>query len=129
MVGFGTRCSRSREREGNMTLSEAVGLALKAGCRLLDCSPGYGGQSEVGSALREALDSGVVRRDRLFVMSTLGGVVPRETGGIRGQVRGMLAVDCAMLVMKMRGMLGMFSDSLSVVMVAMVSVSDLLSVG
>ena len=73
LVGYGTAVFRGREREGCLPLADAVRTALRAGARLLDCSPDYGTQREVGAALREALAAGeVAGRSKLFVVSSVG---------------------------------------------------------
>ena len=86
LVGFGTDVFRGREREGNLPLGEAVRTAVRAGCRLLDCSPGYGRQAEVGQALREVLASGETRRERLFVVSSLRQDVAGEPSQVQADV-------------------------------------------
>lgn len=73
LVGYGTAVFRGREREGRLSLADAVRVALRAGVRLLDCSPDYGTQREVGAALGAALAAGeVVDRRKLFVVSSVG---------------------------------------------------------
>mmetsp|Transcript_18611 Transcript_18611/g.52027 ORF Transcript_18611/g.52027 Transcript_18611/m.52027 type:complete len:328 (+) Transcript_18611:1-984(+) len=49
----------------------AVGAALQAGLRHLDCASVYGNQAEVGRALGRALAAGEVARQDLFVTSKL----------------------------------------------------------
>ena len=49
-------------------VAAAVGGAIRAGYRLIDCASVYGNEAEVGAALRSAIDGGVPRDD-LFVMS------------------------------------------------------------
>jgi alcohol dehydrogenase (NADP+) len=72
LVGYGTAVFRGREREGTLPVADAVRTALRAGVRLLDCSPDYGTQREVGVAVAEALAAGEVSsRGKLFVVSSL----------------------------------------------------------
>eukprot|EP00658_Telonema_sp_P-2_P061433 TRINITY_DN50133_c0_g1_i1.p1 TRINITY_DN50133_c0_g1~~TRINITY_DN50133_c0_g1_i1.p1 ORF type:complete len:345 (+),score=77.30 TRINITY_DN50133_c0_g1_i1:178-1212(+) len=52
-------------------VGSAVRAALQAGYRLIDCAAGYGNQPEIGDALTEAMASGTVSRDELFVVSKL----------------------------------------------------------
>ena len=73
LVGYGTAVFQGREREGALPLAAAVSTALRAGVRLLDCSPDYGTQAEVGAALAVALRAGEVsHRGKLFVVSSVG---------------------------------------------------------
>ena len=71
LVGYGTACYRGREREGEMTIKEAVRTAVRTGCRLIDCSLEYGGLPEVGKALQDMWAAGEVRREQLFITSSL----------------------------------------------------------
>jgi len=82
LVGYGTSVYRGREREGELPLVEAVRTALRAGCRLLDCSPNYGTQSEVGEALRQVFAARETTRERLFVVSSLRWEVVLAGGGV-----------------------------------------------
>jgi len=50
---------------------EAVQVALQVGYRHVDCAPIYGNESEVGRALAESIDAGVVERDEVWVTSKL----------------------------------------------------------
>ena len=49
-------------------VAAAVGSAIRAGYRLIDCASVYGNEVEVGAVLQEAIAGGVPR-DELFVMS------------------------------------------------------------
>lgn len=50
---------------------EAVKIAIKEGYRHIDCAAIYGNESEVGDAINEVIDEGVVSRDELWVTSKL----------------------------------------------------------
>lgn len=50
-------------------MREAVLYALKAGYRLIDAAYCYGNEDEVGQGLKEAFDTGVVKRSEVFVIS------------------------------------------------------------
>lgn len=52
-------------------LQQAVVAAIDAGYRLFDCAADYGNESDVGAGLAEAIGSGKVTRDELFVTSKL----------------------------------------------------------
>lgn len=82
LVGYGTRVYRGREREGTLTLLDAVRTALRAGCRLLDCSPDYGTQPEVGEALRQMFKAHETQRERLFIVSSLSIEVAMNHGDV-----------------------------------------------
>ena len=82
LVGYGTSVYRGREREGELPLMEAVRVALRAGCRLLDCSPNYGTQREVGEALRQVFEARETTRERIFVVSSLSGEVVLAGGDV-----------------------------------------------
>lgn len=59
-------------------VGEAVSTALEAGYRHIDCAAIYGNEAEIGVALAEALDSGLVARSELFVTSKLWNNAHRE---------------------------------------------------
>lgn len=64
-IGVGTFGS-DHYRAGEV--AAAVGGAIRAGYRLIDCASVYGNEAEVGAVLQEAIAGGVPR-DELFVMS------------------------------------------------------------
>lgn len=66
-VGFGTFNSFKDHDK----VYDAVKFAIHQGYRLIDCAPLYGNEKHVGRAIRECIDSGVVTRDELFIMSKL----------------------------------------------------------
>eukprot|EP00927_Polykrikos_kofoidii_P008930 TRINITY_DN13724_c0_g1_i1.p1 TRINITY_DN13724_c0_g1~~TRINITY_DN13724_c0_g1_i1.p1 ORF type:complete len:321 (+),score=51.37 TRINITY_DN13724_c0_g1_i1:73-1035(+) len=65
MVGYGTFRSNPGE------VGPAVLEAIKAGYRHLDFAHVYGNEKEIGVALKEAFDTGLVRREELFCVSKL----------------------------------------------------------
>jgi len=50
---------------------DAVKVALQAGYRHIDCAPIYGNEPEVGRALTESFEAGVVSRDDVWITSKL----------------------------------------------------------
>jgi len=49
----------------------AVKTAIKLGYRHLDCAPVYGNQHEVGTAIKECIEEGLVTREELWITSKL----------------------------------------------------------
>jgi len=67
LLGFGT----FNEFKDGERVKEAVKVAIGEGYRMIDCAALYGNEKEVGEAISESLDEGLVERDDLFVCSKL----------------------------------------------------------
>ena len=63
--GLGTWLSKKNE------VYNAVLEAIRVGYRHIDCAYIYGNEAEIGSALKFAFDSGLVKREELFITSKL----------------------------------------------------------
>lgn len=50
---------------------DSVKSALSNGVRLIDTASAYGNEEEVGQAIREAIDEGVIRREDIFVITKI----------------------------------------------------------
>lgn len=50
---------------------QAVLNAIKTGYRLIDTAASYGNEREVGEAILEAINQGIVKREELFVTSKM----------------------------------------------------------
>lgn len=53
------------------TCENAVYAALKSGYRLIDTAKYYGNESEVGNAIRRAIEDGICKREEIFVTTKL----------------------------------------------------------
>jgi len=49
----------------------SVKSALKSGVRLIDTASAYGNEQEVGQAIREAIDEGIIQREDVFVITKI----------------------------------------------------------
>ena len=73
----------------------AVKEALRIGYRHIDCASIYGNQTEIGQALQEAFNEGIVRRDELWITSKLWNDchAPEDVGPALEQTLGELRLD------------------------------------
>ena len=53
------------------TCIDSVKSALQSGVRLIDTASAYGNEEEVGQAIREAIDEGVIEREDVFVITKI----------------------------------------------------------
>ena len=65
-IGMGTFGS---DRYGSDEVSAAVGGAIRFGYRLFDCASVYGNEDRIGVIFEEAVKTGVVKREELFITS------------------------------------------------------------
>lgn len=65
IIAYGTFRSAAGE------CGEAVLNAIRAGYRHFDCAHVYGNEKEIGKALKQAFDEGLVKREDLFITSKL----------------------------------------------------------
>lgn len=63
-------------------VKKAVYTAIKKGYRHIDCAPIYGNEKEVGQALQQAIEEGVVKREDLWITSKLWNDSHKEEGVI-----------------------------------------------
>ncbi len=53
------------------TCKNSVSAALESGVRLIDTASAYGNEEEIGEAIREAIDDGIVEREDIFVITKI----------------------------------------------------------
>jgi diketogulonate reductase-like aldo/keto reductase/flavodoxin len=53
------------------TCVNSVKSALQSGVRLIDTASAYGNEEEVGQAIREAIDEGIIKREDVFVITKI----------------------------------------------------------
>ncbi len=53
------------------TCVNSVKSALRSGVRLIDTASAYGNEEEVGQAIREAIDEGIIKREDIFVITKI----------------------------------------------------------
>eukprot|EP00026_Physarum_polycephalum_P012510 Phypoly_transcript_12831.p1 GENE.Phypoly_transcript_12831~~Phypoly_transcript_12831.p1 ORF type:complete len:309 (-),score=57.72 Phypoly_transcript_12831:113-1039(-) len=67
-LGFGTWAAEKGDRA---TVGNLVKEAIKIGYRHIDCAPIYSNEAEIGKALQDSFQSGLVKREDLFITSKL----------------------------------------------------------
>lgn len=65
-VGLGTFGS---DHVDNATIGKAVKDAIRLGYRHIDCASVYGNEKEVGQAIHECIEEGIVKREELWITS------------------------------------------------------------
>ena len=65
ILGLGTYSLHGEE------CKNSVRAALESGVRLIDTASAYGNEQEIGEAIREAIDDGIVKREELFVITKI----------------------------------------------------------
>lgn len=53
------------------TVKNSVRTALENGVRLIDTASAYGNEEEIGEAIREAINDGIIKREDLFVITKI----------------------------------------------------------
>lgn len=66
VIGMGTFGS---DNYGAETIADSVKKAIKMGYRHIDCASVYGNEKEIGKAIKEVLDEGVVKREDIWITS------------------------------------------------------------
>ncbi len=68
VIGFG---SFGSDHVSASDMAEAVKMAVLTGYRHIDCAAVYGNEREIGRAIRELIDAGVVKREELWITSKI----------------------------------------------------------
>lgn len=66
VIGLGTFGS---DHVSNSDVAQAVKGAIRIGFRHIDCASVYGNEKEIGTAIKEIIDEGVVKREELWITS------------------------------------------------------------
>jgi diketogulonate reductase-like aldo/keto reductase len=66
VIGLGTFGSDNYDAN---TIAQAVKTAIKMGYRHIDCASVYSNEKEIGTALKEVFDEGIVTREELWITS------------------------------------------------------------
>lgn len=66
VIGMGTFGSDNYDAE---TIAGAVKKGIRMGYRHIDCASVYGNEKEIGKAIKEVLDEGIVKREDLWITS------------------------------------------------------------
>lgn len=66
VIGLGTFGSDNYDAN---TIAQAVKKAIKIGYRHIDCASVYGNEKEIGTAIKEAIDEEIVKREDLWITS------------------------------------------------------------
>ena len=66
LLGYGVLQMKDQEECGKCVLK-----ALQAGYRMFDTAAAFGNERAVGTALKSAMDKGIVRREDLFIITKL----------------------------------------------------------
>ena len=74
-MGIGTFGS---DRVSPEEVSAAVGGAIRAGYRMIDCAACYGNEDQIGEVITGAISDGVVERKDLFIMSKVWNDMHRD---------------------------------------------------
>lgn len=67
-------------------VSKAVAGAIRCGYRLFDCASVYGNEDQIGVVFNDAIQSGIVTRDELFITSKLWNDMHPHSCGYKGGV-------------------------------------------
>ncbi|KAL6853667.1 hypothetical protein ACP4OV_019696 [Aristida adscensionis] len=88
-VGLGTY------KAGPGVVADVIAAAVKAGYRHIDCAPLYKNEKEIGVALRNLFDDGVIKREELFITSKIwcSDLAPEDVPLAIGRTLGDLQLD------------------------------------